>query len=170
MVPPVLSFSTVYNGISNVLANKVLISQPFTPTQGQIDSSGANCKEYMAIWDTGATGTVITNKVIQECNLNPIGVIEVHGIGGPIRANQFLINVWLPNKVIVPNIRATVGELIDTDVLIGMDIINKGDFAVTNVNGRTVFSFRIPSVEQIDFVNKPFKPKAKFSVPGRKRR
>lgn len=33
-----------------------------------------------------------------------------------------------------------------------MDIISKGDFAITNVDGKTVFSFRIPSVETIDFV------------------
>ena len=36
-------------------------------------------------------------------------------------------------------------------VLIGMDIINLGDFAVTNKNGRTAFSFRTPSIEYIDF-------------------
>ena len=38
------------------------------------------------------------------------------------------------------------------DVLIGMDIINEGDFAVTNLNGRTKFSFRVPSQADIDFV------------------
>jgi preprotein translocase subunit SecA len=37
-------------------------------------------------------------------------------------------------------------------MLIGMDIIARGDFAVTNYDGKTVFSFRMPSVEQIDFV------------------
>lgn len=41
----------------------------------------------------------------------------------------------------------------DTDFLIGMDIITLGDFAVTNVNGKTVFSFRYPSCEKIDYVN-----------------
>ena len=44
-----------------------------------------------------------------------------------------------------------MGELLDTDVLVGMDIINKGDFAVSNRNGATSFSFRIPSVENFDF-------------------
>ena len=37
------------------------------------------------------------------------------------------------------------------DVLIGMDIINLGDFAVSNHNGKTTFSFRMPSVDEIIF-------------------
>ena len=38
------------------------------------------------------------------------------------------------------------------DVVIGMDIITRGDFAVTNLDGKTTFSFRIPSLADIDFV------------------
>ena len=33
-----------------------------------------------------------------------------------------------------------------------MDIINQGDFAVSNKDGKTAFSFRLPSIECIDFV------------------
>ena len=35
-----------------------------------------------------------------------------------------------------------------------MDIITQGDFAVTNHGGRTTFSFRCPSLQQIDFTGK----------------
>jgi len=31
------------------------------------------------------------------------------------------------------------------DILIGMDIITLGDFVITNLNGKTKVSFRIPS-------------------------
>ena len=37
-------------------------------------------------------------------------------------------------------------------VLIGMDIITAGDFAVSNYNGTTMFSFRIPSQKKTDYV------------------
>lgn len=30
--------------------------------------------------------------------------------------------------------------------------VTKGDFAITNVDGKTTFSFQIPSTETIDFV------------------
>jgi uncharacterized protein YchJ len=38
------------------------------------------------------------------------------------------------------------------DVLIGMDILGLGDFAVTHHQGKTTFSFRVPSRHEIDFV------------------
>jgi hypothetical protein len=36
--------------------------------------------------------------------------------------------------------------------IIGMDIIRRGDFAITNANGKTKMSFRMPSLKAIDFV------------------
>jgi len=50
-------------------------------------------------------------------------------------------------------LKVTDGDLSpNVDVLIGMDIIGLGDFAVTNKDGKTVFSYRMPSMECIDFV------------------
>jgi hypothetical protein len=37
------------------------------------------------------------------------------------------------------------------NVIIGMDIITLGDFAISNKDEKTVLSFRIPSVDTIDF-------------------
>ena len=37
------------------------------------------------------------------------------------------------------------------DVLIGMDIISKGDFSISNYGGHTVFSFRSPSMGTTDY-------------------
>lgn len=33
-----------------------------------------------------------------------------------------------------------------------MDIIRHGDFAITNINNCTTFSFRTPSIKEIDYV------------------
>ena len=38
------------------------------------------------------------------------------------------------------------------EVIIGMDIISKGDLAITNFDGKTTITFREPSMETIDFV------------------
>ncbi len=40
------------------------------------------------------------------------------------------------------------------DVLIGMDIISNGDFAVSNYDGKTYFSFRLPSQEHVEYKKK----------------
>ena len=53
--------------------------------------------------------------------------------------------------VVFRKLKVTSGDLKDTDVLIGMDVISMGDFAVTARNGCTKFSFQIPSTHDIDF-------------------
>ena len=45
------------------------------------------------------------------------------------------------------------------EVLVGMDIIGMGDFAVSNFKGETAFTFRLPSIERMDFVPKDRSPK-----------
>ena len=44
------------------------------------------------------------------------------------------------------------GEGIAIRILIGMDIISLGDFSVSNFNGKTQFTFRIPSQAHTDYV------------------
>ena len=108
---------------------------------------------FSAIWDTGATNSVITQAVVDACGLIATGMAEVHHVDGSSQVETYLVNIGLPNNVGYPGVRVTKGDLPDgDDVLIGMDIITTGDFAVTNVNGTTVLSFRFPSIEHIDFV------------------
>lgn len=165
------AFTNSYKkGISNVLISRVIITKAFIPKKSKkISPEKVHHKEYLAIWDTGATNAAISKKVIRECNLKPIGLTRVQHAQGINIANTYLVNLWLPNKVVVYNVRAT--EAITgkkTDILIGMDIINLGDFAITNKNGKTVFTYRFPSVERIDFVKNPHKEKPlKVSKVGR---
>ena len=57
--------------------------------------------------------------------------------------------------------------MLGTDVLIGMDVINNGDFAVSNHGGVTKFSFRLPSQGHIDFVlDGPQRPQFQFQRGG----
>ncbi len=107
---------------------------------------------FSAIWDTGATNTVITENVAKQCGLVPTGLTQVHSVHGSKLANTYLVNVYLPNHVEVQGLRVTEGDLLEFDLLIGMDIISTGDFAVTNFRGKTMFSFRVPSQAHIDFV------------------
>ena len=72
--------------------------------------------------------------------------------GGDKETYTYFVSVYLPMKVCLPQLRVTQVELAGADVLIGMDIISQGDFAVTNHEGKTNMSFRMPSVECIDFV------------------
>lgn len=95
---------------------------------------------------------MVTQRVIDACNLAPTGMAKVSGVHGEQLAETYLVNIALPNKVIFHTVRVTKGVIRDGDVLIGMDIIGMGDFSVTNSGGITKFSFRTPSIEHIDYV------------------
>ncbi len=64
---------------------------------------------------------------------------------------SYSVNVKLPNDVELQGLRVVLGNLRNYDVLIGMDIIGLGDFAITHPRTETKFSFRIPSQADIDF-------------------
>ena len=51
-------------------------------------------------------------------------------------------------------------------VIVGMDVICHGDFAITNVSGETWISFRTPSCQAIDYVDEANHPQS----TGKKRR
>lgn len=68
-------------------------------------------------------------------------------------AETFDVNLRLPNNVHFFNLPVTLGILPHgAHALIGMDVIGSGDFSITNVGGRTMFSFRHPSMGGADFV------------------
>lgn len=126
-------------------------------------------KPFRAIWDTGATHSVITQSIVEACGLVPIGMTRVSHAGGEDNAEVYLVNIGLPNNVVFYGVRVTKGRLKDADMLIGMNIINRGDFAVTNYNGITKFSFRVPSAGGIDFVAdmRATRVQRPISQPGR---
>ena len=166
------AFTSSYNGLSYVLINKVHISTPFLSSSPQI-ARPPSAKEYNALWDTGATGSVITRKVVNESGLKPIGRAIVHHAKGSSSTLVYLVSIFLPNNVCFGSVRVTEGDLSgDTEVLIGMDIISRGDFAISNKDGKTVFTYRIPSQERIDFVDqinntRQIKPVIRSSKVGR---
>jgi len=161
------SFTTTFDRITRVLRNEVHVSKAFDPSLAPKPLSPENlgAKKFVAIWDTGATGTVINQKVINECGLKPIGIAEVSTANEKRLSSVYLVSIFLPNRVSFPQLRVTEGTISEADVLIGMDIMTRGDFAVTNSDGRTTFSYRWPSAERIDFVEES--RKAKEPLPPR---
>jgi hypothetical protein len=97
------------------------------------------------IWDTGATNTVISPKVVQALELSPIGMMEVYGVNSKTNVKTYMVDIILPNNVLIKNLTVSESEIAGTDVLIGMDIIQAGDFSIANAGGKTKFTFCIPS-------------------------
>ena len=151
------TFTGTYDARSLVLVSSVDIFESFDPQTIPLHLQPTP-RKYPAIWDTGATGTVISEKVINECGLHLIDFARVHSVDGISTSPVYLINIRLPNGVGITNVRATRGDLpgSDAEVLIGMNIIGLGDFAISAPGGKTMFSFRFPaSGEPIDFCVQP---------------
>lgn len=141
--PPVYhAFTSKYDGISNCLRNHVFVEY------------GGEEMLALALWDTGASVTCISKCVVEKLGLIPTGKQRMYTPSGGGTANTYLLNIKLPNNILIPAIKVCDSEIDKQglDVLIGMDIISKGDFAVSNYNGKTVFSFRTPSKQLTDYV------------------
>ena len=65
---------------------------------------------------------------------------------------EFIVQQGAPN--IESNMAKFVGLLVG--VAIGMDIIGLGDFVVSSYEGKTAFSFRMPSLHCFDFVENTY--------------
>ena len=89
------------------------------------------------IWDhLGASVSLISARVAKVLGLESIGKSGVSGYNEGID---------------VKDIMAMEFDSDEYDVVIGMDVICNGDLAITNQDDKTTFSFRIPSVAEIDF-------------------
>jgi len=143
-------FTTVCPGSANKLINEVQVAQ--SPAEGKPIFNG----KYKALWDTGATCSVITQKIVDDLKLDIVSYGPVASVNSVETAQFYYVDILLPNNVAVRSLLVPLGKPSGCDLLIGMDIIGKGDFAVSNHSGRTVFTYRIPSLMTFDFVNNTY--------------
>lgn len=112
----------------------------------------AKAIKVQALWDTGASGSVISRSLAEQLNLAPITQCKTYHAQGESIVNVYLVDLVLPNNLLVRELRVSEGVLNGFDVLVGMDIIGKGDFALSNRDNKTLFSFQIPPTHHYDFV------------------
>lgn len=142
------AFTLKSQGILNMLKTDALILSDFRNGDKPYEP-----KLWRGLWDTGASKSSINKKIVDDLSLIPISQTNISTANGIVVANTYLVNIGLPNGVTVKNVLVSCCNLgDDIDVLIGMDIIKHGDFSITNVNGKTTFSFRVPSIKEIDYV------------------
>lgn len=145
---PVTAFTIKSNGgILNVLITDIIIQIP----------GSSHKMTVKAIWDTGASGSVITQKVINQLVAFPTGMATLNTANGVATRNTYTIDIVLPNQLLIQKVNAAGIDALSSgcDALIGMDIITLGDFSITNQHGTTCMSFRFPSSHEIDYVKNP---------------
>lgn len=174
------AFRTKYDGIAGELKTIVWIGPPSLTHPPKLDSSGAGeTKDFAkfdnALWDTGATSTVVTEHVLETIrkryDIKPTGITKVNAVGNVHNAETYLVDILLPNNVHITNLNVCCDNIAGTDVLIGMDIIQRGDFCISNTKGKTTFSFCMPSHKTtIDLYIKAMEENAKIRKRNKRKR
>lgn len=94
---------------------------------------------YKALWDTGATETLISNKVITDLSLEEKGEVELSTLNVTINSKRYGCGLLLENHSKSINIQpAEFSHRKECGVIVGMDIIqyglfilNRGDLSFT---------------------------------------
>ena len=160
---PLFAFTTKFSQRVGVLATEIGVSEP--------GADKAQPRKFHAIWDTGATNSVISRKVVDALDLKAVSAIRNQTANGEREAGVYIVDLYLPNKVVLAGQSVIDGLLADADVLVGMDVIGKGDFAVTHQGNGTCMTFQLPSSNHIDFVEaiNQAKPRRGFRQPKKRK-
>lgn len=146
------AFSVKADKRLNIIKVQVGIAE--TLSNGSEPSQTA-IKTYWAKIDTGANTSCISDNVIQALELEAVRLIEVQTNQGTQRKNQYIVDIYLPNRIRFTPINA-MGIMTNTesgyDCIIGMDILSNTDISISYANNETLFSLRIPASGGIDFV------------------
>lgn len=101
-------------------------------------------KEYICIWDTGSSETLISNKVVNDLSLKKAGYVYLNTIHGEKKSDKYILNLKLDGHTkSIRNNCASFGNSREFDILIGMDIINYGLFIINHGD----FSFIIEQLK-----------------------
>lgn len=110
--------------------------------------------ETIALWDTGATHTHITKNIIDVLELKSSKSVSTISHGGNVLCEKYKVTIILPTNGKIKDITVLsttnaeyMGE--EIGIIIGMDIIQCGDFHIDHEDNKTVFTFR-HHVEDID--------------------
>lgn len=136
----------------NIVDGVVTECYVYVPTDLWARENIKRVKITRSLWDTGASNTLISKRIVEVLKLIPIGESHISGYNeGVDIMNAYLVHIGLPTGDIITDVIVSEFDTNEYDMVIGMDVICKGDFAITNKNEKTTFSFRIPSEEEIVF-------------------
>lgn len=99
-----------------------------------------------AIWDTGATSSMISAAIARKLQLVPVGTVQIAGVHGVQNAKCYLIDIVFQNGFTVPDIKVSEGSNFGGfDLLVGMDIIGRGVMVIDGMDEKLQVNFQFPA-------------------------
>ena len=125
----------------------VEICAPPPPGRAPLPEAFYKCR---AAWNTGIRRSRISGKVIRALGLQPRAQDQTNG------GERYMADIYLPNKIrfaaVVADKMSGENAAAMVECVIGMDIIRHGDCSISHEGGNTMFSFRVPSLGGVDYV------------------
>lgn len=99
-----------------------------------------------ALWDTGSTESLLSEKIVKM--IEPILKNKSKYVTRDvvIECETYAVSLSLSDEITFRDVLMKKADLSDknVDIIIGMDIISRGDFEIRNYNNLVEFAFRIP--------------------------
>ena len=99
-----------------------------------------------ALWDTVSTESLISEKIVKM--IEPILKSKAKYVTKDtvIESETYAVSLSLSDEITFRDVLMKKADLSDknVDIIIGMDIISRGDFEIRNYNNLIEFAFRIP--------------------------
>jgi hypothetical protein len=135
-------FRICYPGIAKTLKSIIKIGPPCSKNHPIVPIN----ENFIATWDTGATISCIKEEIAVSHNLPICGQRECRGVNSIKTVNTYLSSLVLPNNFAINEIElASCDNSLAVDMLIGMDIISKGELLINTCNNMTIYSFQMPA-------------------------
>ena len=162
--PKFSAFTIKADGPMAIILLDVQVGLVAAPGRVPVPESLHKCR---AAWNTGIRRSRISDKIVETLGLRP------RSEGKPGNAEQYLVDIYLPNKIRFAAVVADKMAKTDAtavECVIGMDIIRHGDCSVAHKDGKTMFSFRVPSLGGVDYVELAPEPARRETVTVMARR
>jgi len=106
-----------------------------------------------ALWDTGASCTCISDELAQQWGMSPDNYQDACGMENQVSQYPVYTIQLSLGHFVIPYIQVLGLPMKGNEhnMIIGMDVMNRGDVTITNKDGQTVLTFRQPSLELIDY-------------------
>jgi hypothetical protein len=146
-------FKITYPGIVRSLKSIVRIGFPVFQNESPVVFK----RNISAVWDTGSTNSCISENIAFDFCLEKSRQVICNAVHSQSMVNTYLASLILPNGLIINEIELCSSKNLSTgDLLIGMDVISKGEFLVSTCNDITTYSFQSPAetllgLDQISF-------------------
>jgi len=110
---------------------------------------GMNLK---ALWDTGANCCVISENIAKKLKLPNIAEVQMKHANGIAIVKTHMLSLMLPNNILFKDIRAMSCKPIHSfDMIIGMNVISKGNMYIIHNKAGIKFSFKYPPIHKLRY-------------------